>query len=172
MRSDIEHILRAAKEVTRETEFVLVGSQAVLVQYSDAPAEMLRSNDVDIYPEKNPHKSEMIDGAIGSGSQFDQTYGFHADGVDDTTAILPSGWRDRACELKTQNTKGAKGIAPEIHDLAASKLFAGRPKDIEWGKIAVKHGLVEKELLICRIKEIETNSKIRVDHAVKLAEQL
>ena len=40
-------------------------------------------------------KSELIDGAIGELSQFHQTFGYYAHGVDQTTATLPAGWADR-----------------------------------------------------------------------------
>ena len=36
-RSDLEHILRASKSVTGETEFIVIGSQAILGRFPDAP---------------------------------------------------------------------------------------------------------------------------------------
>jgi len=37
-RAALEHILRAASAIANEREFVVIGSQAVLGQYPDAPA--------------------------------------------------------------------------------------------------------------------------------------
>ena len=36
-RSDLEHILRASNGVTGETEFIVIGSQAILGPFPDAP---------------------------------------------------------------------------------------------------------------------------------------
>src|SRR5437763_1098071 len=36
-RVDLEHILRASKGTTGETEFVIIGSQAILGRHPDAP---------------------------------------------------------------------------------------------------------------------------------------
>jgi hypothetical protein len=46
-RADLEHILRASKSVTGETEFVIVGSQAILGEFPDAaglPASLIARN--------------------------------------------------------------------------------------------------------------------------------
>ena len=49
-REDLEHIIRAAAEVTGEREFVIVGSQAVLGQFPDPPSVLLVSMEADIHP--------------------------------------------------------------------------------------------------------------------------
>ena len=36
-RSDLEHILRASKGATGEKEFIVIGSQAILGPFPDAP---------------------------------------------------------------------------------------------------------------------------------------
>jgi hypothetical protein len=46
-RSDLEHILRACKGVTGEAEFIVVGSQAVLGRYPDAPRVLRQSMEAD-----------------------------------------------------------------------------------------------------------------------------
>ena len=48
-RIELEHVLRASAAITNDSSFVVVGSQAVLLPYPDAPAELL-SNEVDLYP--------------------------------------------------------------------------------------------------------------------------
>ncbi len=42
-RSQFEHILRAAAAITDENDIVVVGSQAILGQFPDAPAALLAS---------------------------------------------------------------------------------------------------------------------------------
>ena len=44
---------------------------------------------------RHPERGDLIDGSIGEGSPFDRQFGYYAHGVDDSTAILPAGWRNR-----------------------------------------------------------------------------
>ncbi len=76
-RADLEHVIGAAANATGEDEFVVIGSQAVLGPFPDAPAALLRSIEVDIYPRRDPGKSDVIDGALGDGSRFHETHGFY-----------------------------------------------------------------------------------------------
>jgi hypothetical protein len=74
----------------------------------------------------HPEKADDIDGAIGELSRFHETHGYYADGVGSETALLPKDWESRAVQLQNPNLGDATAIAPEIHDLGVSKLFAGR----------------------------------------------
>lgn len=47
---NLEHLIRAAADITGQREFVIIGSQAILGQYPDAPAELLMSLEADIHP--------------------------------------------------------------------------------------------------------------------------
>lgn len=49
-RAELEHIIRAASQVVGDDELIIVGSQAILGQFPDAPEEMLISREADIYP--------------------------------------------------------------------------------------------------------------------------
>ncbi|HSV57952.1 MAG TPA: hypothetical protein VLJ19_03560 [Variovorax sp.] len=69
-REDLEHIIRAAAEVTDEYEFVIVGSQSILGPIPYPPEVSKLSAEVDIYPRDAEGKSELIEGALGEGSQF------------------------------------------------------------------------------------------------------
>jgi hypothetical protein len=40
---ELEHIVRAARELTGETEFIAIGSQSLLVGFHDLPRELRRS---------------------------------------------------------------------------------------------------------------------------------
>ena len=89
-RAALEHVLRAASAIANEREFIVIGSQAVLGQFPNAPDALRASIEVDIYPRHAPEKSDLIDGAIGELSAFHQTFGYYAHGVDETTATLPA----------------------------------------------------------------------------------
>jgi hypothetical protein len=154
-RAEVSHILRAARSLTNETEFVLVGSQAAHVSIADLPEVMQQSGELDIYPLRQPELADVIDGAIGEGSPFHATFGYYAQGVGPETAKLPRGWRDRALRSSDAMTEGAIGIAPEIHDLCVSKLIALREKDFEYVGAAIEARLVEPALLLRRLDEID-----------------
>jgi len=94
-RAALEHILRAAAAVADVRDLVVIGSQAVLGQFPEAPDALLASIEADVFPRHAPEKSDLIDGAIGELSGFHQAFGYYAHGVDDTTATLPAGWEER-----------------------------------------------------------------------------
>ena len=104
-----------------------------------------------LYPRQAPAKSDLIDGAIGELSMFHQTFGYYAHGVDDTTATLPAGWSDRLVPLANANTGGATGWCLEVHDLAVSKLVAGRDKDLDFVRVLVRERLVDPTVLRERV---------------------
>jgi len=142
-RLQLEHIIRAATGITGAKEFVIVGSQSVLGQFPQAPDELLISIEADVFSLRDPADSDLIDGSIGEGSPFHQTFGYYAHGVSQETAILPTGWRERVVPVHNQNTGGGTGLCLEIHDLAVSKLVAGREKDVDFLNGLLRHRLVQ-----------------------------
>jgi hypothetical protein len=150
-RSELEHVLRAASAITLQREFIVIGSQAILGEHPDPPPELLVSMEVDIFPRRRPQDSVLIDGAIGEGSVFHETFGYYAHGVGPDTARLPEGWESRLVPLCNENTQGATGWCLETHDLAVSKLVAGRPRDLEFILGLLQHGMVLPEVLQERV---------------------
>ena len=146
-RSDLEHLLRACRTVTGETEFVVIGSQSILGRYPDATRELRQSMEVDIYPRYRPDLSSLIEGNLGRYSPFDETFGYYADGVSPDTATLPDGWEQRLISVTNENTGGAVGWCLEPHDLAFSKLAARREKDLSFVSILLRFKLARPSRL-------------------------
>jgi hypothetical protein len=142
-RQQLEHILRAAAGNADALDFVVVGSQAILGEFPDAPPELCISMEADLYPRDRPEDAVLIDGGIGEQSMFHQTFGYYGHGVGEDTAILPAGWHDRLVRLHNENTRGATGWCLEVHDLAISKLVAGREKDISYLEALFRHRLAK-----------------------------
>lgn len=140
----LRHVLRAAAANTGEKVFVVVGSQAILGSHPDAPRTLRRSIESDTYPQQAPDKSILIDGAIGEGSPFHREFGYYAHGVSPETATLPDGWQERLVRFEVGDGAGTIGLCLELHDLAFSKLAAGRDKDLEFVKELLKHRLVNR----------------------------
>ena len=117
---NLEHLIRAAAAITDRYEIVVIGSQSILGSLPNAPADLLFSQEADMFPLDDPAMSDLIDGAIGEDSPFHARFGYYAQGVDDTTATLPAGWRDRLVRIQNANTDLKVGLCLEPHDLAAS----------------------------------------------------
>lgn len=154
-RVDLEHIIRAAGAITGANEIVIVGSQAILGQFPDAPPFLLRSMEADVFTFRSPDDALLIDGTIGELTAFHQTFGYHAHGVAVETATLPKNWQDRLIKVRNENTNGITGLCIEVHDLCSSKLVAGRGKDIEYVTEALRVGLVNRDTLIARVKDCD-----------------
>lgn len=152
-RSELEHLIRAAGRIAGEREIVVIGSQAVLGQFPDSPAVLLRSMEADLYPRSNPELADKVDGAIGEGSRFHEQFGYYAQGVAPDTATLPRGWQRRLVRIENSNTGGYAGLCLEVHDLALSKYAAGREKDIEFTRELARHGMIDKKTLLKRSAE-------------------
>lgn len=146
-REDFEHVIRAAAAIVKD-DIVVIGSQAVLGQYPDAPAALLRSSEVDVYPRTNPMKSDEIDGAIGDGSRFHETYAYYAHGVGPEAVTAPAGWQDRLVPIEVPATGHQEATVTawciEVHDLVISKLVANRSHDHEFVEEAIRSGLVDE----------------------------
>ena len=127
-RPQLEHLIRACTQIADDDELIVIGSQAILGQYPDAPSSLLVSVEADVYPKNHPERADLIDGSIGEGSPFHDTFGYYAQGVGETTATLPAGWKERLVAVRNDNTRGATGWCLEPHDLVLSKLVAGREK--------------------------------------------
>lgn len=153
-RAELEHVIRAAAAVSEDADIVVVGSQAILGQFPDAPASMCVSREADVYPRNRPERTDEIDGSLGDGSYFDSTYGYFAHAVGPETATLPGGWEGRLVAVRNENTGGATGWCLEVHDLLISKCVAGRERDWEFAEEAIRHGLADPDELRRRVGDL------------------
>jgi hypothetical protein len=128
-REELEHIIRASGDITDQYEFVVVGSQSMLGPVPHPEDVFTVSMEADIYPLQAPELADKIDGAIGEGSQFHQTYGYYAQGVGPDTALLPNGWMQRVHRVQNSNTNDRVGYCLDVIDLFLAKAAAGREKD-------------------------------------------
>jgi hypothetical protein len=160
-RPELEHIIRAAGTLADVEDLIVIGSQAILGEFPDAPAELLVSNEAEVYPSDHPERSDLIHSTIGEGSPFQKTFGYYAHGVGETSAILPKGWRERLILVSGENTRFVRGWCLEVHDLAIAKYAAGREKDRDFTRALARHGLVRRDVLEQRLADTELASEIR-----------
>lgn len=163
-REQLEHVLRAASDIVNSADLLVIGSQSVLATWDERrlPKAAIRSMEADVATlDGDEAKSDLIDGNIGEGSRFHETFGFYAQGVSLKTAVLPAGWRDRLVVLDNERTKPGRGLCLEPHDCVASKLVAGRAKDYEFAAALVKAGLVKLDVLAKRVALLEIDGATR-----------
>jgi hypothetical protein len=160
-REQLEHIIRAAGAITGASEIVVIGSQAVLGQHPQAPMPLTQSIEADVFTFRDPEDATLIDGTIGEESLFHRTFGYHAHGVGMETAMLPIGWRDRLVSIEGPSTRGVRGLCLEVHDLAVSKLAAGRDKDIRFVNALYAHGYISESTVRARLADTQMTEHLR-----------
>lgn len=157
-RAELAHVLRAASDITRELEFLVVGSAAILGSFDDRhlPIEATRSREGDITPYRiqDPVVIDQIEIYLGEGSQFGETNGYYADAVDLVTSKSPEGWERRLVRFSPSDANGAVGYCLEPHDCVAAKLGAGRDKDYEFAEALLGKQLVQQGTLLDRVRAL------------------
>jgi len=159
-RSQLEHLVRAAATIADVTDILVIGSQAILGSYPEAPSAMLRSMEADLVPLHAPERADLIDGTIGEGSPFHSTFGHCARGVGLETATLCPGWQDRLVPIRNDALRGATGWCLDPHDLVLAKLVAGRAKDLEFARAAAGAGMLDLEELQRRLAALQVDARL------------
>jgi hypothetical protein len=153
-RTEFEHAIRAAGSILGTSQLMVIGSQALHASVADdLPDVAQRSVEVDIvaFDDVDEQKADLIDGSIGEASMFHATFGYFAQGVSESTAVLPDGWQQRLVRFETPETSGVTAWCLEVHDLWISKAVANRDKDREFCRELVNKGLVDRDVLRARL---------------------
>ncbi len=160
-RDELEHAIRAACDVSQDSEVWIFGSQAILGEYPDAPASLRQSIEVDIAPKNHPDRVDLIDGALGELSPFHAAYGYYVHGVSIKSAVLPDGWEERTIPVYGRGGEKAVGLCLERHDLAASKLAASREQDLRFVRTMIADDMLTVKVLHQRIRSLPVKPEIR-----------
>lgn len=155
-REQLAHVLRASARIADDSRILVIGSQAILGTYDETqlPEVAWISIEADIAfldDDDDAEKGTAVDGAIGELSQFHETFGYYAQGVDVGTAKLPDGWEQRLVSFEPASAEPARAQCLEKHDLVISKLVAMREKDQEFATALVDAGLVDLDVLLERV---------------------
>ena len=161
-RAQLEHVLRAAATIADDPEVLVIGSQSILGAFvEDAlPPEATTSIEADLafFDDPDGAKADRVDGAIGELSRFHESFGYYAQGVSVTTAVLPAGWRERTVEFSPPGAAPARARCLEPHDGVAAKLVAGREKDLAFARALLREGLVDPGTLVARIEALPVDT--------------
>lgn len=131
-REHLAHLLRAASRVVDRRDLLVVGSQSVLGTWDEAalPEAAILSLEADlaVFDDPDGELADRISGAIGELSSFDQSFGYHADGVGLETAILPAGWQERLMS-STLRTRSPVAVCVWSRTTASSRSWSrGDPR--------------------------------------------
>ncbi|HLA88940.1 MAG TPA: hypothetical protein VJL28_00735 [Gemmatimonadaceae bacterium] len=160
-RDQLEHAIRAACDIAQDDTVYVFGSQAILGQFPDAPANLRQSVEVDVSPRTRVDRVDAIDASIGELSRFHETHGFYVHGLPIGAATLPARWETRVVRVSGPGTRGNTGLCLEGHDLAASKLAAFRDKDRDFVRVLLHERLITAGTLIERIATLAIQEKER-----------
>lgn len=153
----LKEILQAARKLSGESEFYVIGSAAILhVFHSPQHPYLARSNEADLIAlSGDADLADQLSVVIGELSQFHANHDVYADGVTfDTPVFAPKGWRDRAVRVLYEDI-GVAARFMELHDLTLSKLGAGRPKDLEFCRALAETGYVDAAVLAERFAMVD-----------------
>ena len=150
-KSLFEEVLRAVGRVTGRDEVVIIGSQSIHAITDAAPAEVIMSVECDLLLDDEDPATAEVDEALGPNSPFVTEHDVYVDTVSASFPFLPSGWDTR---LRTLDVGTLRARCLEIHDLALSKLAAGRLKDFELIVVLLDRGMLELETTYARIRDV------------------
>jgi hypothetical protein len=159
-KQQVDHVLRAAGRITGEKQFIIIGSQSLHGKYPDLADEILKSVEVDLIAGKKVARTEWLN-AIGHLSRFHETFGYYADPVDLSTAMLPKGWKGRLVTLPPGDTEGVKGLCLDPHDLVIAKYVASREKDLIFTRELAHRGIVSEDQLLSLLDQTSVNEQVR-----------
>lgn len=135
-----------------------MGSQAILGTYDEdeLPPEATASMEADLAFLNDPDraKADGVEAVIGELSSFQTDHGVYAEGIHVETAVLPDGWRARLTHWDLQSSLPANPWFLDPHDLALSKLVAGREKDNAFVDALLRNQLLEVQILRERAEQL------------------
>ncbi len=169
-KSDLFELVRQIKQIAPEEIPIIVGSQAVHVITQILPEIVQQSIECDflLASEKSETRAE-INKKLGVFSSYQLEHGFYADALGLATVILPTGWQERLQKFEDENGNVIAYVA-EIHDIAISKLIAGREKDFLFLKELFVREFIEIDVFLERVFLVQSmpQSAVLVSRLEKL----
>jgi hypothetical protein len=180
-RDQLEHAILTACQIIGRSEVIVVGSQSILGTFSEEelPVAATMSLEIDILPiadgnDEIKRLADLIEGAAGELSPFEELHGFSIDGVDMETSALPEGWRDRLVKVRNANTAAPAdeprfaGWCLDKEDLCVAKLCAFREKDQNFVAALVGAGLVDVSVIASRLPTVP--ERFSIERALRWVE--
>jgi hypothetical protein len=152
-RAQLHALLHRAKELSGHSEFVIVGSLAILGAVADPPDAMVVSIDVDTYLKADPGRTGELSDALGQGSPFEDEHGYYLDPVSPHLPSFPEGWQQRLILIDFGDVRA---FFVEPNDVAVSKYIRGDERDMRWLREGLSSGLLNMDVIERRIGSAPT----------------
>ena len=150
-REDLAPLLARARDLCGETDYVVVGSLAVLGHSGEVPPRMAASVDVDAFNKHDPGRTFDLVRDLGQGSRFEAEHGYYLDPVSPRLLTLPDGWESRLVRIELAPALVAWFLEP--NDAAVSKYARLEPRDREWFRPGLQAAILSLPILDARFAE-------------------
>ncbi|MGH8701004.1 MAG: DUF6036 family nucleotidyltransferase [Burkholderiales bacterium] len=150
-REDLRRLFARARELTGETDFVVLGSLAALGYTGEVPPRMAMSVDVDAYNKTDPARVFDLVKALGQGSGFEAEHGYYLDPISPSVVTLPAGWDGRLVRIELEAGLAAWFLEP--NDAAVSKYARMEPRDREWIRAGFTGGILSLPIIEARFQK-------------------
>lgn len=148
-------LVRRVSKLTNISEPKIVGSHSLFAVTDRVPAIVSQSVEADfLLSEGGIAAIQIVNNELGVTSNFYDNYGYHADGLGLATVVLVPGWQERLQPLKDESGNVVAQCL-EPHDVAVSKLMAGREKDFTFINALLDRQFISLETLIERAALIQ-----------------
>jgi hypothetical protein len=167
-------LIRRVRELTGLDALIIVGSHSLFAVTSDVPPVVAQSFEADfLLVSHGAAARQQVNDELGVTSNFYDTHGYYADALGLATVVLPPGWQERLLPLKDENGQVVAHCL-ETHDVAVSKLMAGREKDFPFIIALLERRLITLPTLVERAALIQetASSGALLPRLKKLSERL
>ena len=147
-RDDLRRLFARARELSGETDYVVLGSLAALGYAGELPPRMALSLDVDAFGKSDPPRIFELAAALGQGSAFEAEHGYYLDPISPRVATLPEGWETRLVRIELEPGLAAWFLEP--NDAAASKYARMEPRDREWIRAGLRANILSLPIVEAR----------------------
>lgn len=161
--SALQHLIRAALSLAENQPVVVLGSASLLASFPDLgknEGPLSSTFDADLYPDPFDELVAMMwHEALGENRSYYLRHGYHADVMRESiTDTFPAGWRERL--VPVPGVEGARALDP--HDLCATKILVGRPKDLSLVDFLWDGALIHAEMVRKRMALIDVPIELRL----------
>ena len=158
-KSDLFDLIADIKSLSPDETLIIVGSQAAYAVTNYLPEIARRSIECDfLFAGGRANVREKVNKEFGVLTEYQDEHGYYADAVGLATIVLPEGWDKRLKPLHDDNGNLVANCI-DLYDVAASKLIAGRSKDLEYLESILASELITVEEFISRLDSIKTKVK-------------
>jgi hypothetical protein len=148
---DLRRLFARARDLCGETDYVVLGSLAVLGYTGQVPPRMAASLDVDAFSKGNPERIFDLARALGQGSPFEAEHGYYLDPISPSVATLPGAWEERLLRIQLEPKLVAWFLEP--NDAAVSKYARMEPRDREWIRPGLEAAVLSWAIIAARFEE-------------------